>query len=182
MNFSQREQKADLALIEPSAQYESSFRDMVEEWEASGEKMAPFVLRMDMNDFESYVRTLRQMKTEPTDGRKTVNSSTFWLTDGRGRVLGAVNIRHALNEHLLKIGGHITFGIRPSERGKGYAKRMLELAMEEARKLNLSRVLIVCGADHEAARRTILSAGGVRENQTFFNGKMYDRYWIDLKA
>ena len=46
-------------------------------------------------------------------------------------MVGAVNIRHYLNEYLLKYGGHIGDGIRPSERRKGYATKMISLALEE---------------------------------------------------
>ena len=56
-------------------------------------------------------------------------------------MVGAVNIRHDLNDYLLKYGGHIGDGIRPSERRKGYATEMIRLALEECRKLGLTRVL-----------------------------------------
>jgi len=169
-------------LVEPSAEYEKAFIEMIHEWEQTGEKMVPFVLRMDMSDFEVYLQTLYQMKTEVTEGKKTVNSSTFWLVSSHDetRTIGAVNIRHDLNEHLLKIGGHIGFGIRPSERGKGYATQMLALALVEARRLGLAKVLITCDEDNLGSQKTILNNGGVLENKTFFNGKMIERYWIQL--
>jgi len=170
-----------LTLVYPSVRYEAEFRDMMAEWEQTGEKIEPFVLRMDDEDFAAYVSALERMKTEPTGHRKTVNSSTFWSIDGEGRMIGAVNIRHELNEHLLKIGGHISFGIRPGARRRGYAVEQLRLALSEAGSLGLSRVLVTCDEDHEGARRTILRCGGVLENETFFNGKRVQRYWIDLQ-
>jgi len=172
--------QSQLTLVEPSVMYEHAFKDMMAEWEQTGEKIVPFVLRMDYDDFAAYVSMLERMKTEPTGDRKTVNSSTFWLMNAEGQMLGAVNIRHGLNEHLLKIGGHIGFGIRPSARRRGYATRQLRLALEEAKKLGLERVLITCDEDNEASRRTILRCGGVLENATFFNGKMVQRYWVEL--
>jgi len=171
---------AALTLVEPAVEYEAAFRDMLAEWEQTGEKIVPFVLRMDYEDFAAYVSTLERMKTEPTGDRKTVNCSTFWSMHADGRMIGAVNIRHELNEHLLKIGGHIGFGIRPSERRKGYAVQQLQQALAKARELGLARVLLTCDDVNEASRRTILRCGGVLENETFFNGKMVQRYWIDL--
>ncbi|MFS0838022.1 hypothetical protein [Paenibacillus sp. 1P03SA] len=35
-------------------------------------------------------------------------------------------MRHALNGPLKKRGGHIGYVIRPAERGKGYAKLLLQ--------------------------------------------------------
>lgn len=48
---------------------------------------------------------------------------------------------------LMQMGGHIGYAIRPSERRKGYAGRMLALGLQEARKLALDRVLVTCDAD-----------------------------------
>jgi len=175
-----RHDPAALTLVEPSAVHEHAFKEMLAEWEQAGEKIVPFVLRMDYEDFPAYVGNLEKMKSEPTGDRKTVNSSTFWLMNAEGRMLGAVNIRHELNEHLLKIGGHIGFGIRPSARRRGYAVQQLKLALDKARELGLERVLLTCDDDNEASRRTILRCGGVLENETFFNGKMVQRYWIEL--
>ena len=45
--------------------------------------------------------------------------SIFVLDIDRNIFVGAVNIRHYLNESLYKSGGHIGDGIRPSERRKG---------------------------------------------------------------
>ena len=39
------------------------------------------------------------------------------------------------DDDLLKEGGHIGDGIRPSERRKGYATKMIALALEECKKL-----------------------------------------------
>ena len=46
----------------------------------------------------------------------------------RNIIAGAVNIRHYLNESLLLNGGHIGDGVRPSERRKGVATKMIALA------------------------------------------------------
>ncbi|MGT2951120.1 GNAT family N-acetyltransferase [Streptococcus cuniculi] len=97
--------------------------------------------------------------------------------DDTGRALGFVNLRLRLNEHLLNHGGHLGYSIRPSERGKGYAKEQLRLGLLEAKRKNISRVLLTCHVDNEASRRTILSQGGQLENQV---GET-ERYWIDLE-
>ena len=85
--------------------------------------------------------------------------------DERNIMVGAVNIRHKLNEYLLQYGGHIGDGIRPGERGKGYATRMISLALEECKKLGIRKVLMVCDKENIGSAKSILKNGGVLENE-----------------
>ena len=120
-----------------------------------------------------------ELKTATED--KVPDSVFFLLDTERDRLLGAVNIRHYLNDALLKEGGHIGDGIRPSERRKGYATELVRLALEECRKLGIQRVLMTCDKDNVGSARSIIKNGGVLENE-FINadGKIEQRYWIDL--
>lgn len=67
--------------------------------------------------------------------------------------MGAVNIRHRLNEKLLNSGGHIGYGIRPSERRKGYASVLLALTLEITRDMGLNKVLLVCDKGNVASEK-----------------------------
>lgn len=106
----------------------------------------------------------------------------FLLDEDRDRLLGAVNIRHYLNDSLLKEGGHIGDGIRPSERRKGYATEMIRLALLECKKLGIDKVLMTCDQDNIGSVRAIVKNGGVLENE-FVNaeGHVEQRYWISIK-
>ena len=99
------------------------------------------------------------------------------------RVVGMIDIRHQLNDHLLMFGGHIGYSVRPDERRKGYATAMLGLGLEKTATLGLKRVLVTCNKDNEASRRTILAHGGVLENEIWEEDeqRFVQRYWIDLK-
>ena len=103
------------------------------------------------------------------------------LDNDRDRLLGAVNIRHYLSDALLKEGGHIGDGIRPSERRRGYGTEIVRLALIECRKLGITKVLMTCDKDNVASAKTIIKNGGVLENE-FVNseGNIEQRYWIAL--
>lgn len=105
----------------------------MDEWCATGEKIIPHaILKNDYHDFETYKNNL-DIK-EPKKG--LVPSSVFFcLDEDRDIFLVAVDIRHYLNDYLLFAGGHIGDGVRPSERRKGIAARMIALALDECKKI-----------------------------------------------
>ena len=61
----------------------------------------------------------------------------FYVNDNR-RIIGAIHFRHDLFDELKIRGGHIGFGIRHSERNKGYAKMMLRELLDNVDKPVLS--------------------------------------------
>lgn len=93
-----------------------------------------------------------------------------------------IDIRHRLNEFLLNFGGNIGYSVRKSERRKGYATEMLKLALKKCIELNIKKVLITCNKDNIGSAKTIISNGGILENEIFDpdDNKMTQRYWITL--
>lgn len=170
-----------LSLIKVSEKYREQICDMLDEWYASGENIVPYAIRrIDYHDFSFYCENLENRNILSEWG---VTDSTFFCLDTeRDRVVGAVNIRHYLNESLLLDGGHIGDGVRPSERGKGIATEMIRMALEECRRLGIYRVLMVCNKDNVASARTIQKNGGILENEVEVDGHTEQRYWITLQA
>ncbi len=77
---------------------------------------------------------------------------------------------------------HIGYGIRPSERRKGYAKIALYLALVEEQKLNEENVRLVCTTDNIGSNKTILSLGGKLEKTLLdsYDNMMTNYYWINV--
>ena len=97
--------------------------------------------------------------------------------DEAGHALGFLNLRLRLNDYLLEKGGHIGYSIRPSERGKGYAKESLRQGLQIAKEKNIHRVLVTCSIKNPASRVVILANGGQLEDIRHET----ERYWIDLE-
>ena len=93
-----------------------------------------------------------------------------------GQAVGFLNLRLRLSDYLLEEGGHIGYSIRPSERGKGYAKESLRQGLQVAKEKNIKRALVTCSRENPASRAVILANGGQFEDVR--NGT--ERYWIDL--
>ena len=171
-----------LKLIKGSYEYKEQIIDMLKEWKEYNDthdtNHSPWaIFKNSFDDFDAYLSNLDT--DEPKDG--FVPDSTFFCIDEqRNIIVGAVNIRHYLNEYLLLHGGHIGDGIRPSERRKGYATQMIGLALEECKKFGIKKVLMVCDKDNIGSAKSIIKNGGILENELNENGKIEQRYWIDL--
>ena len=76
-------------------------------------------------------------------GEGNVHAS-YWLITEDGTYLGAITLRHELNDFLLRAGGHIGYGIRPSARGRGLATWALQSVLVKAPALGLRKVLVTC--------------------------------------
>lgn len=73
----------------------------------------------------------------------------------------------------------IGYGIRPLERWKGYATKLLELSLIEAKKLGINDVLVVCDAGNLGSERTIIKNGGMPDTDYIEeDGNVIKRYWI----
>jgi predicted acetyltransferase len=167
-----------IRLVKLSEQYKDQLFEMMDEWTKVGEKIVPYAIRKnDYHDFEYYLENL-EIKEE-TDG-KIPDTTLFCLDEDRNIFVGAVNIRHYLNEAMLLNGGHIGDGIRPSERRKGYATKMIGLTLEECKKLGIDRVLMVCDKNNIGSAKSIMNNGGILENEIVVNGVIEQRYWIEL--
>ena len=168
-----------LRLVKASNQYQTQITDMLEEWYATGEKIVPYAIRrLDYHDFAYYCANL---EIKDAGGGRVPDSTFFCLDEERDRMVGAVNIRHDLNEALLLNGGHIGDGVRPSERGKGIATQMIAMALDECRKLGIRKVLMVCDKENIASAKSIRRNGGILENEVLVDGVTEQRYWIELK-
>ena len=172
-----------LKLIKLSRRYERQLGEMIDEWKADQElnhtNHSPWaIFKNDYHDFDYY---LEHLEVKEATNEKVPDSVFFLLDTERDRLLGAINIRHYLNDDLRKEGGHIGGGIRPSERRKGYATEMIRLALIECRKLGIDKVLMTCDKDNIGSAKSIIKNGGVLENE-FINsdGEIEQRYWITI--
>jgi predicted acetyltransferase len=101
--------------------------------------------------------------------------------DGKDRCVGRVSIRHRLNDSLAVTGGHIGYGVRPSERRKGYATLILGQALTIAKMIGIDRALVTCDDRNLGSIRTIERNGGYLEGRVpGENGSVKRRYWIVL--
>jgi predicted acetyltransferase len=168
-------------LIRPTMEFKSEYLSFYHEWKESGEKMIPWVISKDPSNFQEMIQFLTDSEKGNNLPQGWVPTSTYWLVDENKNVIGVVNIRHGLTENLINIGGHIGYGIRPSQRRKHYATKLLLLTLEKAKDLGLQKVLLTCDGRNTGSEKTILNCGGTPDaNFIDEDENIIKRFWIDL--
>ena len=128
-------------------------------------------------------RCLRMERKDYAESVGRCPGKTFLLIrENDDRIVGSINVRWDLNREMLRFGGHIGYGIRPTERRKGYNKINLYLGLKEARKVGLKKVMIDCAASNIGSDATIKALGGVLERceKDPSDGELTNVYWIDV--
>jgi predicted acetyltransferase len=176
-----------LRLVPPSADWLPAFLDLAREFHAHGEPRYAETLR----DPEAYLRRRVQYATGFDLPADRAPETTFWLVAGEGKpdgpaspqLLAVSGVRHRLTPQLTQIGGHIGYAVRPGARRQGVGTALLALALAEARKLGLTRVLLTCDVSNIGSARIIQRNGGVLEDERNVPGhpEPIARYWIALE-
>lgn len=128
----------------------------------------------------------RCYKMEDEEYAKSINKcpgKTFLLIrEEDNRIVGTINIRWNLTDALKKFGGNIGYGIRPTERRKGYNKINLYLGLIEAQKIGLDKVMLDCAVENLGSDKTIRALGGILERCEIdpSDNELTNVYWINV--
>lgn len=171
-----------LKLIKPSLDYEQQL--IAYKAAFSKEHLYGGNYLSEYEDIAQWLQYIERASDKATCAHGRSPSTTFLcIRQNDQKMVGICNIRHDLNQDfLLNIAGHIGYSILPSERGKGYGKQQLALALQEAKKLDLNKVLVTCSDWNKASERTIHANGGVYEDTRLdeTDNDWMKRYWISL--
>lgn len=172
-----------LQLIVPSPAYTEEILAYKEEFVQRNEHLNGGARLQEMDNISDWFEHIHRASSYETCQEGRSPSSTFLCIRESDQVMvGICNIRHDLNQDfLINIAGHIGYSIRPSERRKGYATEQLRLALLEAKKLGLDKVLVTASDWNIGSQKTILANGGVYDDTRIDpeDGDHVLRYWID---
>ena len=178
-----------IELIKPTNEYDNDiwqFRQEVLKIDADNDSQFAGCMSLDTcSCVEEWIK-MCQLRTSEDTCKQTgvdVPSHTYLaIRKTDNKLVGIIDLRHHINHPILGTwGGHCGYTVRPSERGNGYAKEMLRLNIQNAKKLEIDRILVTCHSDNMASEKTILANGGAFEKTMEIDGTEIKRYWIEIK-
>ena len=170
----------DIRLVRPEIKHKEAALLFKKEFIDNG---TPIINGSEMLDnidsYEEWLESVTANMSSETVNPSWVVTDTFFAVDENDYIVGIIDLRHELND-FLKDFGNCGYSVRPSERRKGYATRMLALNIEVAKEAGLESLQLGVERDNEPSIRTILKNGGKYERSFEFEGEMADIYRINF--
>ena len=180
----------EIKLVLPDVKYKDSFLSAIPEFRAlehkrpQDEKCAALNENMSDEEFAEYVKSLHDRAKGLNLKPGRVPKITWWIIDDAGWA-GARWFRPYLSREQAETISHLGVVVRPGNRGRGYQRQSMRLALAECAKSGLSEVCIVYGDDNVPSGKNVIAifneyggAGGKIAVRRHAPGQAY---WINTE-
>ena len=147
---------ADIDFIRPSIEYAKEIGDYRQEFLDNGDHMDGCGPLRKHENPEEYIEICEQKRDPDTAQAAGGRAEQFLLVRrSDNRLVGMAQYRFGVDPKFC-----IGYSVRPSERGKGYAKMALQNLLVWLKDKGQVSTSIACEPSNEASKKVILSCGG----------------------
>ena len=170
-----------IELVSPIMEMETEAMEFKQKFYDNGEKtiFGSYKLDVDRYSYSEWLDIIKSNTSAETANPKFGVSDTLFAVNEDEEIVGIINIRYDMTE-FYRDSGHVGYSVVPDKRKRGYATEMLKAALEKAKEHKLSEVKVVCMADNEPSRKTILACGGAINRVIESDGVEKEEYIIVL--
>lgn len=167
-----------LVLRELAQSDKQAFLDGLHEWVGESTHWYSFVWKNGLS-FEEMLEVLRKEAAgiDLAPGR-VPHTMLYGFLDGA--IVGRVSVRHMLNDHLRKRGGHLGYAVARRFRGNGHATEMVRQALEFCHAMGMRSIMVTCADVNIPSWKIVEKFGGKLQDRAWDeeDEEMIRRYWI----
>lgn len=154
----------------PTIEDEKEIREFFQEHFDHGEMEVIFSQNELLEDDMNWVETIQN---NALYGNEEWGKSLLYLCKESTHILGILCIRYTLPNSKEKLFGNIGYGVRPSQRKKGYATKMLAQALSVCKEKGKKQIRIGCHKSNVASQKVIQKCGGIFVEDTEEGNRYY---------
>lgn len=164
--------------------YCNQYIEMVQEWKASNTSLTPDILEIPCNneiEYRNIVSIAKNAAIGIHEDRDWYEKCNYYLVvNDQDKLIGITAVRSNLTQLGKDTLGNIAYGIRPSERRKGYAKAVANMLVNKCRELGMNEIVACHYIENDASKRVLESAGAIPTGvlTSEYSGKKIKRYII----
>ena len=175
----------DLIFVEPTMVYADEIAAYKQEMIVAGSSFDGCFSLKRMQGIEEFVDSCIEWANpsrEP-DEHGAWGNVLLCIRGSDNKMVGCMQVHNVLTDRMKNYTGHVGYSVRPSERRKGYAKKMLTKALDFLKSFGFEEINVSCLPDNEASKKTILANGGEYLETVFLDsdGVYLEKYRIILK-
>ena len=155
-------------------------KEYVEEHFSNYERSISASVNLTSMKYHDWVEKINRNVNNPDDewGRFYL----YLVFNENDKLVGLLNIRFDLPMELREKYGDIGYGVRPSERRKGYATKMLHYALDICKEKKMPYVILGCYQNNYGSNKTIIKNGGILYREEEESSSLNDEWKINLKC
>ncbi len=164
--------------------YCEQYIEMLQEWKESNTSLTPDILEMPCNskiEYKNVVNIAKDTAIGNHPDRDWYEKGYYFLVlNDQNRLIGATAIRCNLTQLGKDTWGNIAYGIRPTERRKGYGKAVANMLVNKCKELGMNEIIACHYIENDASKKVLESVGAIPTGvlTSEYSGKKIKRYII----